>query len=83
MSRYDKLKKLGNAIREYRGSYHARSGKWIQPPRPEAVARVLRWLAELKIEEPIVALAEIQQFKTFDEMRAWLRNISESWKEAA
>lgn len=75
-----KLSKLGNAIREYRGVAYIpanddRPVVWKRAPKPQAVDRILRWLAALNVTEPIVALADIQEFKSFDEMRAWLSKL--------
>ena len=75
MSRNQKLKKLGNAIREYRGTYDPYTGKWRRPPKPEKAAGILSWLEKLGIKEPIPALADIQEFKSFDQMRDWMKQI--------
>jgi hypothetical protein len=72
MTRANKIRKLGNAIREYRGRYHGDSGKWIDPPKPTAYSRILHWLGELKLPDINAALDKIDNFKTFDEMRQWL-----------
>lgn len=75
MTKTEKLRKLGNAIREYRGAFNPASGKWIRSPKPNKVERILYWLELLGVQEPIVSLADIQEFKTFSEMRKWLANI--------
>jgi hypothetical protein len=83
MTRNQKLTKLGNAIREYRGVYSAHTGKWRRPPKPEKVEGILKWLERLGIPEPIPLLSDIQEFKDFDEMRDWLRRLSPKKSEAS
>lgn len=75
ISRVKAIAKLGNAIREFRGLYSPKSGKWIHPPNPKRAEGVLRWLKELGFDEPIIGLADIQEFKTFAEMREWMRKL--------
>jgi hypothetical protein len=76
MNRNEKLRKLGNAIREYRGRWNSVTGKWINPPKPEKEERIFHWLTQLNVPEPIPAMADIQEFKTFEEMRAWMNTLS-------
>jgi len=74
MSRTDKLRKLSNAIRDYRGAYHQDTGIWIRRPKPMELGRVQLWLERLGINttEGMVA---IDGFKTLDEFRVWFRSI--------
>jgi hypothetical protein len=76
MSRTEKLSKLGNAIREYRGVYNPTNGKWKRPPNERAAGRVLLWMERLGVREPIPALGDIQEFKSFDEMNKWMTNLA-------
>lgn len=73
MTRNDRLHKLGNAIREYRGAKGVH-GKWIRPPNPGAQARVERWLAELGLDVT-THMAAIDGFKTREEFDAWMRSL--------
>ena len=77
MSRNEKINKLGNAIREYRGTYNPVTLKWKRQPKPHLADRLLRWLERLGVDEPIVALADIQEFKDFDQMRDWLSKLND------
>lgn len=76
MSNGQKLTKLGNAIREYRGVYSMRNGAWKRQPNPKAAGRILKWLELLGVPEPILALADIQEFKSFDEMHSWMKRLA-------
>jgi hypothetical protein len=82
MTRNEKLKKLGNAIREYRGVYYSHTGKWKRPAKPEKEGNILIWLERLGIQEPMPMIADIQEFKNFDQMREWLSRLSTSQGKA-
>lgn len=73
VSRNERLHKLGNAIRDYRGAKGVH-GKWIRPPTPSARLRVCRWLDDLKIDRD-QAMAAIDGFKTREEFDAWMRGL--------
>jgi len=75
LSRAHLIHKLGNAIREYLGTFNPHSRKWVRPPRPEKAEHILRRLTQLNFPEPVIGLADIQEFKTFDEMRTWLSKL--------
>lgn len=83
LSRNERLAKLGNAIREWRGvtQQTPRGVKWKRAPKRQKVERILVWLASLGVPEPILALDDIASFKTFDEMQAWLRKLDAETKE--
>lgn len=73
MTRQEKIRKLTNAIRRYRGKHNGRTVgfRWIVPPQPHEVAKVIRWVKELDL--PIASSMEaIENFKTFDEFNKWL-----------
>lgn len=74
MSRADKLHKLANAIRDYRGAFHADTGVWIRGPKYAAASRVIRWLESLGINTN-EGLKAIRDFRTLDEFRAWFRKL--------
>ena len=68
------LSKLGLAIRRYRGTRNPATKKWINPPQPQALRDITRWLERLgetpeDIKESITA---IQGFKNFKEFEAWI-----------
>jgi hypothetical protein len=74
MSRNQKISKLGHAIRDYRGRYHADSGKWIEAPQPRAMDRIIVWLDRLNL--PLQeSIAAIDGFKSFPAYRAWLQKL--------
>ena len=75
LSRARMICKLGNAIREYRGMYSIQTKKWVRPPKPQKAAAVMRWLELLGFEEPVIGLAEVQEFKTVAEMEKWIGEL--------
>jgi hypothetical protein len=82
MNKNEKLRKLGNAVREYRGVTRTpvREGvktDWVIPPKPEKAKRIRELLALLRFdgEEQDNAMKQIDAFKTFDEFNDWIRKI--------
>ena len=67
----EKFHKLENAIKEYRGTYHPKSKKWLHPPKLSARHGIAKWCSVLGIDTT-QAMAAIDGFKTFQEMRTWL-----------
>lgn len=74
MKKDEALQKLGRAIRDYSGVYNEAAKKWKNPPNPGAIFRIQKWLRRLGLD-PVKSVAAIQQFKTFDDMRAWFKKI--------
>ncbi len=72
MTRNEKIKKLGNAIRELRGAKY--EDKWIRSPKPSAAPRVLAWLKKLGLDTP-ESHAKIQQLKTIEQFNEWIGNL--------
>ena len=75
MSKAEKIRKLANAIREYRGQNDR--GRWIQSPRPHKARSVVKWLAALG-HRPELIQAEMEliiTFKTLEEFDAWIREL--------
>jgi hypothetical protein len=78
MTRAEKIKKLGNAIKRLRGLKSLNTGKWQTPPDPSAVDDVLRWLQKLGHTEPLILKAELElilNFKTVGEYEAWISEL--------
>jgi hypothetical protein len=84
MTRSERINKLGNAIKLYRGIYNSETGKWIRPPQPNKRADVERWLNTLRIgkyyhhpdkEQVVKDLARIDGFKTRTEYAEWIKTI--------
>jgi hypothetical protein len=79
MTRQEKIRKLGNAIRTYRGLYiKSKDGdieKWINAPDKQAYARVISWLEKLNVSNTPSIQQTIDGFKTFEEMNTFLRTI--------
>lgn len=76
MNRAERIHKLANAIRRYRGAKATTADdcKWRTPPNAKAKDDIYRWLARLQL--PIVeSMARIDSFKTVAEFNAWLRLI--------
>lgn len=72
MTKEQKLKKLGNAVRAYRGSTNGVGGSWIRLPEIEKSAAVKKWCSELGIEN---GLDKVNSFKAYSEFYNWLRSI--------
>jgi hypothetical protein len=75
LSKTDKILKLANAIREYRGIFDLRTQSWKKPPNKGAMKRIRRWLDSLGIAT-VENTKAIDGFKTFDEMNAWLKEVA-------
>ena len=83
MTRDERIKKLANAIKLYRGIYNPTNGKWIRPPQPAKRADVVKWLESLRKfqhypAEPEVIIADmtkIDGFKTRPEYDAWIKTF--------
>lgn len=84
MTRSERINKLGNAIKIYRGIYNPESGKWIRPPRPQERENVIKWLRTLcrfehvyGVDEALVQqhLKRIEGFKTRTEYADWVKKL--------
>ncbi|HEX3890702.1 MAG TPA: hypothetical protein VHX90_07615 [Verrucomicrobiae bacterium] len=75
MSRSEKIKKLANAIREFRGC--KQGDVWVRSPRPHSGIRVVNYLAALGFdrEKQMAEFNRIVGFKSFDELNGWLRDL--------
>ncbi len=74
MTRPQKIQKLANVVKEYRGSCDERTGKWMRPPRPHAAQRILVWLERLKLP-PEPTMERINGFAHVSEFRAWIQSV--------
>lgn len=79
MTRSEKITKLANAIREYRGSYvpNSEPRKWIRHPKPGAKERVLQWLERLGVKDKIAAMQSVDGFVNIDDMLAYLTELED------
>jgi len=74
MTRADKIRKLANAIKDYRGLYRESNGVWIYPPKHSALARVELWIGRLNL--PVKATVEaINNFHNVREYHAWIQAL--------
>lgn len=77
MTRSEKVRKLANAIRDYRGitstpvNTPADEVKWKKAPHQNDLPRVFKWLTSLGLDATS-AVKEIDGFKTFAEFRQWI-----------
>jgi hypothetical protein len=77
VTRNERINKLGNAIKRYRGRCIMRDGeiqKWVTAPQSKSAKDVRRWAAILKLD-PDATIRTVDGFKSFDEMRAWIRGV--------
>ena len=77
MTRSEKLNKLGNAVKAYRGSYDPASKRWIFPPNPAKRKNIVAWLTRLgrnhaQIESDAL---KIDGFKNRTEFYQWLASV--------
>jgi hypothetical protein len=75
MSRAEKIIKLGNAIRSFRGS--AFRTKWIRSPQPHRAHNVVKWLHALG-HQPELIKAEMELICAFQsqvQLDAWLQKL--------
>lgn len=72
MNRNEKIKKLANAVREFRGSYVPSTGQWIRTPKPDKKERVIFWLQQLHREDVPKDFALICNFRSYDDFNAWI-----------
>lgn len=75
MNRNQKLAKLVNAVREWRGVWDSSKKKWKIPANERAVYRVDRWLRELKVEDPDGCIALIQDFNEWAQFNEWVQRL--------
>lgn len=76
MTRTERIRKLANAIKDYRGSYNKNTGAWIRPPDHMALARVTCWLKRLDRNIP-VDLDRIDKFVSHSDMVKFLKELEE------
>lgn len=74
MTRAERIRKLGNAIKRYRGRYHPTTGKWIEAPQLSAKQDVRRWAESLGLN-PNDTVVAVDGFKSFPEMRSWMQAL--------
>ncbi len=76
MTRNQKIHKLANAIRRYRGSTTQKDGKvrWKTPPHKVAAAQVKEWLNRLGMDVDM-NLPIIDGFESVQAFNLWLRTL--------
>lgn len=74
MTRLQKINKLSNAIKVYRGAYHPETGKWIRPPQHLRQDRVRAWLEQLGLNVR-ESMDRIDEFRNMGEFEKWIRAI--------
>jgi hypothetical protein len=79
MSKTDKIRKLANAIRRYRGvtstPADAVKPKWRHAPCRSAEIDCKRWLEELCLDVP-KSMTVIESFNNFEEFNTWLKRLN-------
>lgn len=80
MTRTERIHKLANAIREYRGRTSTPAGtppdevRWVTPPKPMLRQRVVDCLKRLNLDVT-ASMEAIDAFPTFKEFEAFLNRI--------
>ena len=75
MSRAEKIRKLANAVRRWRGL--AYNGEWKHRPQASAALDVIRWLDKLGHPSAVIQ-AEIQLIANFEKVtdfENWIRDL--------
>lgn len=77
MTRNQKLGKLKNAIRRYRGLYMTDTKKWINAPQKSAEANVRNWLHQLGFPSESIngQLDMINSFQDLQQFNLWLGEL--------
>ena len=83
MTKEEKLKKLANAIKDYKGSKNWSPNSpfpfdetpWNRAPQPLAIGRVLNGLARLKVKNVEEAVNRIEKFTSIEELHNFLRSL--------
>jgi len=75
MTRTEKKQKLANAFKEYRGAYHAGSGKWIRRPNPAASVRIVTWLTRLAPDKVAENCLFVDSVQDWDQFHKWLEAL--------
>lgn len=82
-TRSQRISKLGNAIRRYRGEYRpdqqtkGKPIKWLTPPDLSAVIDIFKWCESLQfIQSDITAaMVKIDGFKNHSEMAEFMKGL--------
>jgi len=78
MSKSEKLRKLANAVRRYRGLLgspgHDGVVRWKQPPIPSAKDDVRRWLGRLGLDVE-AHLRRVDEFPSLQQFAEWLEEL--------
>lgn len=77
MTRNQKLGKLRNAIRRYRGLYVIDTKKWINAPQESAEANVRNWLQKLGFPNETIngQMDIIDGFQNLQQFNLWLGEL--------
>lgn len=87
MSRADKIRKLCNAIRMYRGATatapDADKVKWVRTPQPSQLNKIEELLMALGLntDERGIAIGEIDAFKYRSDFEEWIKEFQELKKD--
>jgi len=81
MSKAEKIHKLANAIKDFRGCTSTPLGavkvNWIRSPRPDRLTKVVKLLGELGCDagQTKQAVEDILKFKTLDDFNNWIKAL--------
>lgn len=81
MTRSEKIHKLANAIRDYRGGTSSQPGAvkvvWKHAPQPHKLKRIreLLGLLQYDLEEQDFFVKQIDGFKTYAEFDVWIGKL--------
>ena len=77
MSRAEKIRKLVNAIKNFRGCKVGE--KFVRAPQPHAAHRVVKWLDALgfDVEEIKAHMVVICTLESYEQFYAWVKTLSQ------
>lgn len=78
MTRTERIRKLCNAIKNYRGVRDPQAdgkGRWVRSPRPTLKPKIYSHLVELGLN-PEEQLKKIDGFKTYLDFHMWAKGLS-------
>lgn len=80
LTRAERIKKLGNSIRRYRGEYRpseqvaGKAIKWLTPPDPSAKEDVVNWFERLGYDSRL-EMGRVDGLKNHTEMAEFMKGL--------
>jgi hypothetical protein len=72
MTKQERIHKLVNAVKRYRGAYDEQTKVWFRQPKKPERASVITWLQKIKVNNVEAAIQFIDKCKSWNEFNNWL-----------